>query len=263
MRIGRLVAPLMGVVVGATALTACGGDGEPKPDASPSCPTTVPAPSMKIKPSTIYVNVINASETSGLASKTSTQLTWRGFKVLGTSNPSPDDPTETGPAAIRYGDSGRQIALTVAAQVKNAKLVKIDRADPTVDLVLGNGFGLVPVPPPPAKDVTVNVYNTTYRSGLSGQVADQLRERGFKVDKNSNDPRKQFLPNDVALIRHGERGEPAARRVQLQFKGSRLVQDGREGTDVDIALGNKYSALVPAAQATPAPVPTSTPPPGC
>lgn len=263
MRIGRVVAPLVAVVVASVALTACGGDAEPKPDASPSCPTALPSPTMKIAPSTIYVNIVNASDTSGLAARTSTQLTWRGYKVLGTSNPSVDDPESSGPAEIRYGDSGRQIALTLATQIKSAKLVKVERADPTVDLVLGNGFGLVPVSPPPAKEIKVNVYNTTFRSGLSGEVADQLRGRGFQIGENNNDPRKQFLPNDVALIRHGEQGEPAARRVQLQFKGSRLVQDGRAGTGIDIALGNKYSALVPQAQATPAPVPTSTPPPGC
>lgn len=261
----RKITTLVGAALVASLLAGCGGSAEGRqPTPTKTCPTAVPTPTAKVAPSTIYVNVVNASSKGGLAAQTSKYLGWRGFKVLEVSNQSVmDDRPAPKAAEIRHGKSGRQIALTLATQVQNPVLVEDDRTDPTVDLVLGDSFALVPVPPPPPSEVKVNVYNTTYRSGLSGEVAKQLKARGFTVLSNGNDPSKSFLPDDVALIRHGERGEPNARRVALQFKGARLVQDGREGTDVDVALGNKYAQLVPEAQATPPPTPKPSRPPGC
>ena len=132
-----------------------------------------------------------------------------------------------------------------------------------VDLILGDGFKFVPVPPPAADRVTLNVYNTTFKSGLSGTVAAELQQRGFKIAKTGNDPGGGFFPDDTAIIRYGEHGEPAARRVQLSVKGARLVKDGRKDETVDLLLGSKFEDLVPAAQATPTIEPTATRPPGC
>ncbi|WP_050668271.1 LytR C-terminal domain-containing protein [Luteipulveratus halotolerans] len=252
-------------VVLSLAVAGCGGDAKgQEPKASPSCPTTVPKPTSKIAPSTIYLNIINASEHNGAGGKTAKQLGWRGFHVLDTKSQSLMDDRPTPKAAeIRYGKGGRQIALTLATQVKNPVLTEDDRTNPTVDLVIGEQFGLVPVPPPPASTVSINVYNTTYRAGLSGEAADAMRARGFKILKNDNDPKRRFLPDDVALIVSGERGEPQARRVALQLKGAKIVQDGRQDVTVDVVLGNKYDQLVPVAQATPAPTPTPAKPAGC
>ncbi|YAL83629.1 LytR C-terminal domain-containing protein [Dermacoccaceae bacterium W4C1] len=263
-RTRRLAAPLLAVALTASLVVGCSDDEPTQTEKTPTCPTTNPAPSMKIAANTIFVNVINAGGKSGLASSTATQLQWRGFRVLDTGNQSIDDnraaPTT---AEIRYGPSGRQIALTLAQQVANVNLVQVDRANPTVDLVLGEKFALVPVPPPAASSVTLNVYNTTYRSGLSGEAAEALKKRGFKIKANDNDPGGGFFPNDTAIIRHGERGEPAARRAALQIKGARLVQDKRTDTVVDVLLGNKYTGLVPESQATPAPTSAPAKPSGC
>ncbi|MDE9365653.1 LytR C-terminal domain-containing protein [Luteipulveratus sp. YIM 133132] len=247
------------------AVAGCGGGarGE-EPKATPSCPTTVPKPTVKIAPSTIYLNIVNAGNQNGAAGRASKQLGWRGFHVLETKSQSlMDDRPVPKAAEIRYGKGGLQIALTLATQVKNPVLTEDDRSNPTVDLVIGDAFGLVPLPPTPAKDVQINVYNTTYRAGLSGQVAAAMRARGFQILSNDNDPRRRFLPNDVAYIISGERGEPAARRVALQLKGAKLQQDGRQDNTVDVVIGNHYTALVPTAQATPAPTPTVPRPPGC
>ncbi|WP_083450394.1 LytR C-terminal domain-containing protein [Luteipulveratus mongoliensis] len=264
-RRGLVMAVAGASVVGVLALSGCGGDarGE-EPKASPSCPTVIPKPTMKIASKSIYVNVINASEQNGAAGKTAKQLSWRGFRILDTKTQSlMDDHAVPKAAEIRYGKGGRQIALTLATQVKNAVLTQDDRTNPTVDLVIGEAFGLIPVPPPPAKDVRINVFNTTYRAGLSGQVAAAMRARGFEIIENNNDPKGRFLPSDVALIVYGERGEPQARRVALQLKGSKLQQDGRTDTTVDVVIGNNYSALVPEAQAVPTPTPTPKKPAGC
>lgn len=247
------------------ALSGCGGGASgQEPQATRSCPPPLATPAVRISPSTIYMSVINASDVNGAAGKASTQLTWRGFHVLETSTYSINEerPRPNG-AEIRFGKNGKQIALTLATQVKDPVMVQDERPNPTVDLVIGNKFALIPVPPPAAAQIDLNVYNTTWRSGLSGQVADLMRARGFKIVKNGNDPNSQFLPDKVALIRHGERGEPAARRVQLQVKGSQLVQDGRKDLSVDLVLGNHYESLVPEAQATPAAAPKPTRPAGC
>lgn len=260
----RRVTPLVGVAVVASLLAGCGGSAGGQSPTTKSCPAPVPQPSKKIKPSSIYLDIVNASATGGLGGKTAVQFEWRGFHVLDTRNQDVTDGRPTPKTAeIRYGDAGRQIALTVATQLANPELVKDDRADPTVDVVLGEKFKLNPVPPPPAKDVSVNVYNTTFRGGLSGEVSKKLKTRGFTIKETGNDPNKSFLPKDTVLIRHGERGEPYARRVALQFKGARLVQDGRETTEVDVAIGNKYKSLVPEAEATPPPTKKPKPPPGC
>lgn len=250
-------AGLAGALVLAVTLTACGGDPPKKATPTPSCPVVNPAPTMRVATGTIYVNVINAGGVHGLASKTQTQLTWRGFRVLSAktkplSDPSPD-PTD---AEIHYGKGARQIALTLAAQVKDAKLVEIDRPNPVIDLVLGKKFALVPVPPPAATAVKVKVYNTTFRPGLASQVAGQLRSRGFGVLAEGNDPGKSFLPNQEVRLRYGEQGEPAARRVALQFGSAEMAKDKRTDTTVDVVIGNKYQQLVPAAKATPKPQPT-------
>lgn len=260
----RAVTPLVGVALVASGLAACGGSAEGQPTTTRTCPKPVPEPAKSIKPSTIYLNIVNASSKGGLAGKTAVQFGWRGFHVLDTGNQAVTDSRPTPETAeIRYGESGRQIALTVATQLEHPELVKDDRSDPTVDVVIGKDFKLQPVPPPPPKDVTVNVYNTTFRAGLSGEVSTKLKDRGFTIKENGNDPNKTFLPDDTVLIRHGERGEPFARRVKLQFKGARLVQDGRKTTEVDVAIGNKYKSLVPEAEATPEPSKKATPPPGC
>lgn len=245
-------------------VTACGGDSEGKASPTPSCPKPVPAPAKTITHDSIYLNIVNGSEEAGLAGETEVQMEWRGFNVLDVGNqPLTDSRPTPKTAEIRYGPAGRQIALTVATQVEKPVLFKDDRQDPTVDLVLGPGFELVPVPPPEPKDVEVNVYNTTYKPGLSGEIAGKLRKREFVIKENGNDPGGGYFPKDTAIVRHGPEGEPAARRVALQVKGARLVQDRREGKDIDLVLGSKFEELVPEAQATAPPSKSPKPPAGC
>lgn len=246
------------------SLAACSGASTPTSSKPPICPSSLPAPAYSVPLSQIYLNVYNASSIDGLASKAASELTWRGAHVIKTGNdPNPDDRPVPKAVEIRYGKNGRQIALNLASQVQNAVLYQDDRTNPTIDLVLGDSFKFVPVPPPVSSKVTVNVYNTTFRSGLSGQIASELKARGFNVAANGNDPRGGYFPEDTAIIRYGEHGEPAARRVQLAVAGSRLVKDGRQDTSVDLVIGSKFDALVPEAEATVPPEPTATKPPGC
>ena len=90
----------------------------------------------------------------------------------------------------------------------------------------------------------MNVYNTTFRTGLASTVAKDLKGRGFKIKDVSNDPQKT-LQMGTALIRYGEEGDLAAKIVAQHLPGATLRKDERAGTSVDVVIGNAYTALVP------------------
>ena len=257
---GRIALLTTAGLAAASMLLAGCGNQEVTATKTPAC-TTTPTPDATIPASYIHVNVLNASDTTGLAGQVGTALSWRGFQVIGTASDPQDDNRPTPKyAEIRYGAGAYQMALTLATQVQNATLYDDGRSNPSVDLVLGTSFRLAALPPPAAKSVTVNVYNTTARSGLATSVGKQLRARGFKTGQVGNDPLGSFNPELIALVRYGAKGEPAARRVALSVKGAKLVLDGRTDSSVDLVLDYRFAALVPAAQATatPLPKPTST-----
>lgn len=223
-----------------------------------SCLTAATDPTMKIALNSIHANVWNAGGKSGQAASVASQLTWRGVHIISTGN----DPNGGGPpkhAEIRFGPNGKQIALTLAQQIKDAKLTQDDRSNPSVDVVIGTKFALVPVPPPPPSKVTVNVFNAFVIQGTAEQVASTLRKRGFHVDKIGNDT-SHFYPDHAVIIRYGTRGEPAARRVALQFHDVKMVKNGRSSATVDVVIGSKWTdgAVVPAAKATAPPKPSPT-----
>jgi len=252
-----VVALILGI-----SLTGCGGNDKPTKRTSAVCPTLLPQPTMSIPLSSIHLNVYNAAGKEDMASEVSTELKWRGLKIISIGNdPISDQRATPKTAEIRYGKGGKQIALTLATQIKDATLYKDDRTNPSVDLVIGTHFKLVPVPPPPPRDVTVNVYNTTYHAGWATDIAGKLKKRGFNIAEYGNEPHGRFFPDDSAVIFYGKQGEPAARRVALSFKNPTMKElPNREGTVIDVDLGNKFTSLVPVAQATPKPTPKPTAP---
>ena len=112
-------------------------------------------------------------------------------------------------------------------------------------------------------DVQVAVLNATKRTGMAGGVAAELQARGFAVPAIGNDSSGTPVP-EAAQVRHGPDGLKAARTVAAQIPGSVLVDDGRAGSAVEVALGDGYQALAApeaaAALLTPAPAPS---PAGC
>lgn len=237
---------------------------EAKHTRAAACPV-VRTPPPTVAPKLIYLNVLNGTDRAGLADEVAARLERRDFHIISVTNSHSQDPI-TGVGQVRYGPNGKAVADTVAKQVPGVSLVKDGRTDPSVDLVLGPRFdGLVKLPPAAPHSFRLNVYNTTYRTGLATEVADGLRKRGFRIGDVGN---AAAMPKAPVEIHYGTYGEPAARRVALQVKGAKLVKDGRKGTSVDLLIGNDYTALVPRAQATPSPTPTPTPvtadrPPGC
>jgi hypothetical protein len=109
-----------------------------------------------------------------------------------------------------------------------------------------------------AADVTVNVYNATDRAGLAAKTAGELRKRGFKVATVANDPLRRKVPGP-AEVRYGASGGPASKLVLGLVKGAKAVRDGRPDASVDLALGEKFTALA-AAPKTPRPTATTSTP---
>jgi hypothetical protein len=121
-------------------------------------------------------------------------------------------------------------------------------------------------PPPtvvPAAQVRVNVYNATERRGLASAVATQLKKRGFKVGKVSNDPLKRTVTG-LAEVRSSTTGADASRTVVAQVGQVVLVPDQRKDASVDLVLGATFKRLVPPSAAAAAVTPTPSPrPEGC
>jgi len=119
--------------------------------ASPSCTATATATAKT--PSQVTVNIYNATDRSGLAAKTASEVRKRGFKVSTVSN----DPLQkdvTVAAEVRYGTTGTASAKLVMALVKGSKAIKDSRTDSSVDLVLGAKFTALTAPPKPVVATT-------------------------------------------------------------------------------------------------------------
>ena len=115
-------------------------DDEPTVRARPpkTCPTSTPLPTV-VAPAKIKVNVYNATDQRGLATEVAGQLGRRGFTVGKVDN-DPLERTVTGIAEVRHSETGDGAARTVAAQVGTVVSVPDQRANGSVDLVLGAEF---------------------------------------------------------------------------------------------------------------------------
>lgn len=103
-----------------------------------ACPTGSVTP---LAPAKVTVNVLNATDRQGLATRISTQLQAesRGFS-LGSVGNDTSDGTVSGTAQIRTGTRGIPAAKAVQTQVARSVIVLDRRDDDSVDLVLGTDF---------------------------------------------------------------------------------------------------------------------------
>ncbi|MDQ1538139.1 MAG: hypothetical protein QOE58_2532 [Actinomycetota bacterium] len=92
------------------------------------------------------------------------------------------------------------------------------------------------------RDVTVNVYNASDKTGLAAVVGRSLEEQGFLVATVDNDPLGKSLLT-LGEIRHGPSGTAGAMLAAARLPGARLVQDDRMDASVDLVLGRKFKAL--------------------
>ncbi len=92
--------------------------------------------------------------------------------------------------------------------------------------------------------ITVNVMNGTRITGLAGNAAASLKERGFTVEAVGN--RSVEDSAMTALIVAGPAGYSQAFTLQRTIPGTVFVEDDRTDTTVDVVLGSEFEALVPA-----------------
>lgn len=117
---------------------------------------------------------------------------------------------------------------------------------------------------PRASRVSVNVYNSTKRIGLAGEVAKILGVRGFRITEVANDP-LGIVIQGPGEIRYGPKGEGSAELLAYHFPGATPINDGRAGKRIDVVLGTQFvdltnDAEVVAQLAQPSP---SASPAGC
>ena len=248
-----LFVTIPGVLLGTASMTAAYSAGwmTPAPPKPACTPVVVPAPAR----GSFTVNVMNATGRNGVAGQVAAGLGKRKFEIRGISN-APESWYVTQPAVVHHGPAGLDQALLTASQIPGAKLFADSRKGTSVDVVVGLGYQqLVPLPPrlePIPSEVNVNVYNTTYRTGLAKTVADAVTARGFGVKDVSNDPLRT-MQLGTAVIRHGEQGDLAAALLKGHVPGAQLVKDDRQDATLDLVIGNAYTGLTPTADVPPLP----------
>lgn len=240
-----LFVTLPGLVLGtATVATAYGTNLIGHPDAV-CVPDRVTAPERD----SFEIRLQNSNDTEGLGASVADTLEERGFVISDVSNASEQVYVKSA-ATVFYGPDGLDEALLVQQQIPGSRIWLDGREGDDVQVVLGYGYTGMRAeaePPPPApSEITVNVYNTTFREGLASDVLGELHDRGFREGKTGNDPSGAYLPDDVAVIRYGPDGAKAASRLAQHVDGARKeLVEGRAGAAVDLVLGNQYSDLVP------------------
>ena len=90
--------------------------------------------------------------------------------------------------------------------------------------------------------ITVRVLNATDTKGLATTVAQDLQARGFVVGQPDND-RSGRTVTGVGEIRHGKRGNTAARYVAAYLPGAKDYVDTRATATVDLVIGPDFKQL--------------------
>lgn len=117
-------------------------------------------------------------------------------------------------------------------------------------------LGAVPLPP---GDVQVRVLNGTGRSGFAGSISEELAARGYAT----GDPGNTSQASGPAVIVHGPEGYLAAQSLLAQVPGAQLRMEQREGTAVDLLLGDGFPGLAAPEAAQQVLAEPVQPPEGC
>lgn len=157
---------------------------------------------------------------------------------------------ESGPSIYRRRRRRRAVitltfitSLLFATAVYAASYVQgwVGTATPRL-VASGACYGATSDQPLTPGGVTINVYNTTARTGLASSVARKLRRQGFEVAAVDNDPLGTSIQG-VGEIRHGRTGAASAILAATRLPRARVVQDNRTDATVDLVLGKKFTSL--------------------
>lgn len=105
---------------------------------------------------------------------------------------------------------------------------------------------MLTVSPAALTTFSVRVLNASTTRGAARTVSDDLVAQGFTPTPDTAYGDDPLYPNQdlncVAQIRFGPAGKASAAAVWLAIPCAQLVDDGRTGTSVDVALGEQYKA---------------------
>ena len=97
---------------------------------------------------------------------------------------------------------------------------------------------------PAVTDVSIQVLNSTTKTGLAGTTGAALVKLGFKqAAVPTNDSPTHTPVAGVAELRFGPAGKPSADLLSFYLPGATEVADQRTGAVVDVALGAKFTAI--------------------
>ncbi|MFC0315291.1 envelope integrity protein Cei [Gordonia phosphorivorans] len=116
------------------------------------------------------------------------------------------------------------------------------------ELKVVNRSDMLSVAPAAQSTFAVTVLNSAAARGQARSVADDLAAQGFSPGAPAYGDDTLYPERDlscVAQIRFGQAGQGAAAAVWLALPCAQLVNDGRPGTDVDVALGEFYTGTTP------------------
>jgi hypothetical protein len=109
-----------------------------RPSARPICQRGAPGQAA-LTPRAVTINVYNATDRQGLAASVAKLLRTQGFTVAKVAN-DPLSKSIGGVGEVRRGPTGEAGATLAGARLSGAKVVRDQRTDQTVDIVLGDKF---------------------------------------------------------------------------------------------------------------------------
>ena len=123
-------------------------------------------PNAPSPPAAVEVRVLNATNRRGLAAEVASRLKVLGFsEAVSLGNDLLHPPgTMTCVGQIRFGPTGLDAANTLSVVLPCAQLVRDERPDSTVDLVLGNAFAALE-PNPSARTVLTQLATAPLEGG--------------------------------------------------------------------------------------------------
>ncbi len=105
---------------------------------------------------------------------------------------------------------------------------------------------MLKVTPAALSTFQVRVLNASSQRGAARSVSDDLTAQGFAPVPDTPYADDPVYPNSdlacVAQIRFGPAGQAGAASVWVAIPCAQLIDDGRRGTSVDVALGEYYEA---------------------
>ncbi|MFJ3879220.1 LytR C-terminal domain-containing protein [Streptomyces sp. NPDC090077] len=143
-------------------------------------------------------------------------------------------------------DQGKRTTAAAAKDCPTASARPANAVKPATAPDAGPAASKAPaVALPQPGQITVNVYNATPRAGLAKAVGDELKKRGFAIGHVGNAPADfdKKVPGTGILLGSPRTDKAAYSVLGTQLAGVTTQTDAREGTDIDLILGDSFKEL--------------------